>query len=78
MPRSSDASKPKVGFATHITAGGIAGMAEAVSLTRIHRRVRRPLTLPSSLVAYMPTSGYYQSANAAIEIGFTAWGKLFC
>ena len=38
MSRSE--SKPKVGFATHITAGGIAGMAEAVgSQTRMLMRI---------------------------------------
>lgn len=57
------ASKDKqpVGFATHIIAGGTAGMAEAVSVScLLHRRV---FTVG---VAMLPTIRYYQSQDAIV------------
>jgi hypothetical protein len=60
------ASKDKqpVGFATHIIAGGTAGMAEAVRVSRSpHWRVFTPNA------ALLPTVGYHQSQDAVIQVG---------
>jgi nitrate reductase gamma subunit len=60
------ASKDKqpVGFATHIIAGGTAGMAEAVSLSRLlHRRVF------TAGVAMLPAIGYHQGQDAIVQVG---------
>lgn len=57
------ASKDKqpVGFATHIIAGGSAGMAEAVSvLVLLHRRVF------TAGVAMLPTTRYHQGQDAIV------------
>ena len=61
------ASKDKqpVGFATHIIAGGSAGMAEAVSVScLLHRRGIHWVFTAG--VAMLPTIRYYQSQDAIV------------
>ena len=56
--------KQPVGFATHIIAGGTAGMAEAVRMTShaFHWKVFTPSA------AMLPTIGYYQSQDAVVQV----------
>jgi hypothetical protein len=64
-------SKRPVGFATHITAGGLAGACEAVRLSVI------TLDLNSSklFAARVPTSRYHQSPYAVIQVRSSPWGE---
>lgn len=61
---STTKDKQPVGFATHIIAGGTAGMAEAVRIMSLslHWRVFTPSA------AMLPTIGYYQSQDAVIQV----------
>jgi hypothetical protein len=68
MPRNGD--KKPVGFATHITAGGLAGAMEAVSPNG-HRSAFRVLTKDSAL---LPTARHHKGANAALQIRHGPWG----
>jgi len=73
--------KKPVGFATHLTAGGIAGAMEAVSYALAALPFpRKTLTIFSShsthvmLLVMLPASRHNQSANAAFAFGYSARG----
>jgi hypothetical protein len=62
----SRSDKKPVGFATQLTAGGIAGAMEAVRLIiRFGERSRS--SIPGSLrLVMLPTAGHHQSPNATV------------
>ena len=64
MSRTSKDGK-RVGFGTHITAGGIAGAMEAV---RHLCTIEVLLSNPHHTTAMLPTIGHNQSAHAALQI----------
>lgn len=64
--------KKPVGFATHLTAGGMAGAMEAVRTLCFTPVRRRSDAAHLVLLAMLSTSRHDQSANAALPFGHTA------
>jgi hypothetical protein len=62
---SRSGNRKPVGFATHITAGGIAGACEAVSPTTTPRASANSSLWPA---AHMPAAGHHQGAHAAFQV----------
>lgn len=67
---SRSGHKKPVGFATHVTAGGIAGACEAVRpLPQFKLESRLTNAFILRFIAHLPASGHHQSAHAALQVG---------
>src|ERR1700691_3147063 len=62
-------NKKPVGFATHLTAGGIAGGIEAVS----QKGATKGQEVDNILVM-LSTFGHHQSSDAALQVWTCSWG----
>ena len=71
MSRSGD--KKPVGFATHVTAGGIAGACEAVRLSTF--AAYQLFSLRDRFLAGLPTSRHHQSPDATLQVRTSSRGE---